>query len=338
MVPFVGPGMFQPLSIFATRAQRFARLALLACAPVLIAAAPAPVQPWVAPQLSPEVKAALEKAAAGQPADLIALADAGRSDAEFNAGVMLIQGRGGVMPDPKKGCAYEEKASASRADALYLVGACWQNGLTGARDTAKAEAAYTRSMQMGFSKSRCALGGMLLAEPGQGERGLGLCKESAEAGEVDAQRAVADAYFGGRGVKADHKEARKWYQKAADQKDPQAMRRLGEMYVSGDGGKKDVKKALALWMDAEKAGDPLVCILVADQLFSDLTGGKKPAGGTYAFKGGVPVDDLETVESWYQEALNRDPRPDVKQRAEKAIKVVQSLKAGAAQVSKSEKK
>jgi TPR repeat protein len=330
--------MTKPPSKFAIPRKRLASLAVLTCASALIAAAPAPAQTWVAPQLSPEVKAAMEKAATGQPADLLALADAGRADAEFNAGVMLIQGRGGVMPDPKKGCAYEEKASATRADAAYLAGECWQNGLTGTRDTAKAEAAYQKSMQMGFSKSRCALGEMLLSEPGHGERGLALCKESANAGEVDAQLVLANAYFRGLGVKADHKEARNWYNKAADLKNPQAMRRLGEMYVSGDGGKKDAKKAVALWQDAEKAGDPMSAILVADQLFSDLTGGKKPAGGTYSFKGGVPVSDLEVVENWYEEALKSDPRPDVKQRAERGIQVVKSLKAGAAQVSKTEKK
>jgi TPR repeat protein len=256
----------------------------------------------------------------------------GRTDAEFYAGVMLIYGRNGAAADPKKGCAYEEKASASRPDAAHLVGVCWQNGLLGARDPAKAEVAYQSAMQRGFARSRCALGQMLLGEPGQGERGIALCKESADAGEVDAQLAVADAYFAGSGVKKDHKEARRWYQKAADQKNPQALRKLGEMYAAGDGGKKDTKKAVALWQDAEKAGDPLVCILVADQLFSDLTGGKKPTGGTYQFKNAVPVADLETIESWYQEAAKRDPRPDVKQRAERALQVVENLKTAAKSV------
>jgi hypothetical protein len=48
------------------------------------------------------------------------------------------------------------------------------------------------------------------------------------------------------------------------------------MYAKGDGGPKDTKKAMALWTAAEKAGDPLVAILVADQLFSNLTGGEHP--------------------------------------------------------------
>ncbi|MBV8682429.1 MAG: sel1 repeat family protein [Caulobacteraceae bacterium] len=305
-------------------------LALLAWAPAAFAP---PSTTWTEPPVSPEVQAAMGKADAGHPADLIKLADAGRTDAQFYAGVMLIYGRNGIPQDPKKGCAYEEKASSTRADAMHLVGVCWQNGMTGAKDVVKAEAAYTRATQMGFSKSRCALGRMLLGEPGTGERGIGLCKESANAGDVEAQLVVGDAYFYGRGVREDHGEAREWYAMAADQNSPQALRRLGEMYAAGDGGKKDTKKAVALWQAAEKAGDPLVCILVADQLFSDLTGGKKPGGGTYAFKGGVPVGDLDAIESWYQEALNRDPRPDVRVRAQRGIQVVQNLKAAAKSVS-----
>ncbi|HSZ53280.1 MAG TPA: tetratricopeptide repeat protein [Caulobacteraceae bacterium] len=325
--------MKQPRIRLVPFCKRLAQLALLAYAPAAIAAAPASSQAWAEPPVSPDVKAAMDKADAGQPAELIRLADAGRTDAQFYAGVMLIYGRNRVPPDAKKGCGYEQKASSSRADAMHLVGVCWQNGLTGAKDNAKAEAAYLRADQMGFPKSKCALGLMLLGSPAQAGRGVGLCKESANAGDVEAQLVVGDAYFYGRGVKEDHQEARKWYAMAADRNNPQALRRLGEMYAAGDGGKKDTKKAVALWEAAEKAGDPLVCILVADQLFSDLTGGKKPSGGTYAFRGGVPVGDLDAVEAWYQEALQRDPRPDVKQRAQRGIKVVQSLKAAAKAVS-----
>ena len=101
------------------------------------------------------------------------------------------------------------------------------------------------------------------------------------------------------------------------------------MYASGDGGPKDPKKAMELWTAAEKAGDPLVAILVADQLFSDLTGGRKPGPGTYGFKGGVPVADIEVVEEWYQQAQKRDPRPDVKERAKYALSILASFKTAA---------
>jgi TPR repeat protein len=284
------------------------------------------------PALRPELQDAMTKADAGDPKPLTALADAGAADAQYYAGVMYIFGRGNIAKDPARGCAYEEKASANRADAMHMVGLCYQNGAAGPPDKVKAEAAFTKADSMGFPKSKCALGQMLMTDPAQAQRGLDLCKVSAKAGDVDAQKAVAEAYFDGAGAKSDHGEARKWYDMAAKQNDLDSMRKLGSMYASGDGGKKDTKKALGLWMMGEKAGDRLAPILVADQLFSDLTGGKKPGPGKYAFKGGVPTADLGIVEEWYQEAAKVDPRPDVKARADYALKILASLKTAGSSV------
>ena len=104
--------MTKPPTMIAVLCRRLAPAAFLLGAPAAVAAtAPTPT-PWVEPAISPEVKAAMDKADANMPADLIALADKGRTDGEFYAGVMLIYGRGPVAKDPKKGCAYEEKASA----------------------------------------------------------------------------------------------------------------------------------------------------------------------------------------------------------------------------------
>src|SRR4051812_49270867 len=86
----------------------------------------------------------------------------------------------------------------------------------------------------------------------------------AEAGDSGAQAELGNLYFRGVGGKPDLKAARKWYEKAAAQKHPQASRTLGEMTMKGQGGRKDQKKAMQLWLDAEKAGDPLAPMLVAD--------------------------------------------------------------------------
>lgn len=286
--------------------------------------------------MRPEIKAALGKVDAGQPAELLRLADHGDGDAQYYAGLMLIYGRAKVKADPVKGCAYEHKAAAKRADAAHLVGLCYRNGAgpSAPPDKVKAEAAFKRAMAMGFAPSRCALGQMLLSEPGRGPEGVGLCRQSASSGDLDAQMVAAEAYFSGRGVKADHAEARRWYAMASKAGNAQATLRLGEMYASGDGGKKDTKQAVKLWQQAEKAGNPLACILVADQLFADITGGKKPGPGTYAFRGGVPVGDLDAVESWYQAAEKRDPRPDVKKRAAYALAIVSRLKAANVKVTR----
>lgn len=307
-------------------------------APALAAAAIASLalaQEWSGrPATSPEVRAAMDKADAGDASELLKLADAGRPDAQYYAGGMLIFGRGKLARDPVRGCGYEEKASASRADAMHLVGECYRRGLAGRLDKEKAKAAYARAAEMGYAKSKCALGEMLFAEPAQAERGLALCKEAAQAGDADAQNQVGDFYYRGSGpVKADRAEARRWYEMAARQKHPTASRMLGEMYANGDGGKRDKKKAMELWKTADSAGEPMAPILVADELFSEITGGRKPGPGQFAFRGGVPVADIEVVEDWYRQALNRDPRPEVKKRAEYAISVLGYFKKAAQTVS-----
>jgi len=319
-----------------TRVRAALALAFLALAPAALAQKPAAhapaVQGWKAPAPGPELQAAMKKAQEGDPAPLTKLADHGDANAQYYAGVLYIFGGPKVTKDAARGCAYEQKASAHRADAMHLVGLCHQNGAGGAPDRAKAEAAYRRAADMGFSKSKCALGQMLMADPAQASRGVALCEESAKAGDVDAQMTVANAYFSGSAGKKNLPEARKWYDLAAKQGKTDAARRLGEMYAKGDGGKQDTKKAMELWTAAEKAGDPLVSILVADQLFTNLTG-RPPGPGKYGFRNGVPVADLKVIEEWCRQALKGDPRPDVQQRAKYALQIIASLKAGAVSAS-----
>jgi TPR repeat protein len=312
------------------RARGFAAAGRVAASLTIAAlSAPALAQTWIVPTPSPALQMDLAKADAGNPAPLVALADAGDTDAQYYAGMMYVFGRGGVAKDGPKGCAYAEQAAKARADAMFLLGRCYQSGAGGTQDNAKAETAFGHATELGFGPARCALGRMLMGDPHQAARGLALCKEAAEAGDADAQSAMADAYFAGVGARRDPAEARRWYEKAAAQNDTNAVRRLGEMYARGDGGPKDTKQALKLWQGAEKAGDPMAAILVADQLFADLTGGRKPGPGTYAFRGGVPLADLEVVEAWYRQAAQQDPRPDVRKRATYAVAILEGIKKGA---------
>ena len=138
-------------------------MAVLAAATAIAASAAAPQ--WTEPAVSPEVRAAMDKADGGDPADLLKLADGGRVDAQYYAGGMLIFGRGQIARDPARGCAYEEKASATRADAMHLVGECWRRGLAGKLDKQKAQAAYARAAEMGYPKSKCALRASSVSSP-----------------------------------------------------------------------------------------------------------------------------------------------------------------------------
>jgi len=320
----IGPAPFAIVCLFLV-----AGVIVLASGPPALAQAPAKgaAQTWTPPTPPADLKAALDKAAMGSPDALTALADSGRTDAQAYAGLLYVFGRGKIAPNPPRGCAYAAKAAAERADAMHLRARCLQYGLAGgAPDIEGAKAAYTRAMQLGYPQSKCALGQMLMAEPASIDRGVALCKEAARAGDAEAQLVLGKAYLAGAPVARDPTEARKWYELAAKQNPLMAARKLGELYANGEGGKRDTKKAMELWTAAEKAGDPLACILMADQLFSEMTGGRKPGPGTYGFKGGVPIKDIEVVELWYQAALDRDPRPEVKTRADYALKLLKSFK------------
>src|SRR5262249_44673018 len=66
---------------------------------------PTGTAPPAGPPVAADLKAALDKADMGSPADLVKLADSGRTDAQFYAGVLYIFGRGGTARDPARGCA-----------------------------------------------------------------------------------------------------------------------------------------------------------------------------------------------------------------------------------------
>jgi TPR repeat protein len=285
-----------------------------------------------AAQLPEDLKAAMAKADQGDASALVALADGGRADAQYYAGVLYLRGRPNTPPDGQKGCAYMERAAVSRADAGHIVGDCYRLGLGGVKDAARAKAAYAGAAAKGSLKSKCAQGEMMLAEPGGAREGLALCRSAAEAGDLASQVRLAELYDKGGPVAQDLKEARRWYAMAGKQNDVGALRRLGEMHAKGQGGRKDAKQAVKLWQQAEKIGDPLSYILVADQLFADITGGRTPGPGQYAFRGGIPKADVEVVESWYQDALTHDPRPEVQQRAKEALRVLATFRSAAASV------
>lgn len=295
----------------------------------------APAHPaWMPPQLPEELKAAMAKADAGDLKPLEALAAAGHADAEFYLGVALIFGRKDIPANGKRGCALVEKASITRPDAEFMLGECYRQGLGGVTDPIKAQAAYTLAAGKNFVPAKCALGAMMLAEPPpKPARGLQLCEEGANGGDPIAQLQLGDAYRHGKGVDRNPKEARRWYEMAAAQKQPEASRKLGEMYATGEGGKKDKKKAAELWRAAESGGDPYASIQLADQMFLEITGGKPPGPGKFAFRGGIPVEEIELAMQWYQDAQKRDARPETQARAKMALYTLASFKTAAEGVS-----
>jgi TPR repeat protein len=80
-------------------------------------------------------------------------------------------------------------------------------------------------------------------------------KPLAEKGNVEAEIALAEAYFYGRGVTEDRQEAVKWYAKAAEAGDPSAQASLGLCLFRGWGCAKDHSMAAGWFTKAAEAGD-----------------------------------------------------------------------------------
>jgi len=169
-----------------------------------------------------------------------------------------------------------------------------------------------------------------------GAKGLAADKAKACAYQEKAAASRADAMYlaglcrqqGLGGAKPDARAARGWYEKAAARNFPPAQRTLGEMYARGEGGKKDKKKAIEMWVAADKAGDNMVPILMGDFLFGELTGGKTPGPGKFRIPAGAPLGQVKEAAAWYEAAAQRDPRPEVRQRATTAVSVLTQLEAG----------
>lgn len=69
----------------------------------------------------------------------------------------------------------------------------------------------------------------------------------AEAGDIEAQVALAGLYLSGTGVALDPVMAVRWYRLAAERGDPVAQLNLGDLYARGLGVRRDLVQAY-LWL------------------------------------------------------------------------------------------
>lgn len=82
----------------------------------------------------------------------------------------------------------------------------------------------------------------------------GLSDVAAEQGFLQAQFNLGACYDQGEGVKADKKEAVKWFRLAAEQGDAEAQFKLGRAFVNGEGVDKDKMEAVKWFRLATEQG------------------------------------------------------------------------------------
>ena len=114
-----------------------------------------------------------------------------------------------------------------------------------------------------------------LTEVAEGEKESPLDRIIRQAGEGSLEDQMNLGYmylYGANGVEPDMEKAFKYYEMAANQKDPIALNKLGSLYFSGIGTKKNYEKALSLFSQASDLGNDNASLNLA---FIYLTGGAK---------------------------------------------------------------
>jgi len=116
--------------------------------------------------------------------------------------------------------------------------------------------------------------------------------KAAEQGNALAQFSLAKKYQGGKGVLQDHKEAVRWYRKAAEQGYGPAQLDLGEMYHSGLGAFEDYVTAYA-WFN--------------------IAGGKRDVGALAKYRKNTIIrtmtaDQIKKAEALSKEMIKKNPK------------------------------
>jgi len=113
---------------------------------------------------------------------------------------------------------------------------------------------------------------------------LKLALPRAENGDGAAQTLVAEIYANGLGVRQDPDEARKWYEKAAEQGVPDAQLQFALMLIDGNLVEQDRDRAFLLMRRAAEAGKPLAQFNLAQMLSN--------------------IGDISEAVLWYEKAAN----------------------------------
>ena len=235
-----------------------------------------------------------------------ALADQDDASAIEFLGEIYGEGGFGVAADPARACALFARVAARRGESAHNLARCYEEGVGIARDPVKARDWYRKAAALGYVRSNCALGNMMVGGKG-GPRdvagGVALCRKAAEAGNADAQTDLGNFLLQGVNGKPDAVEARKWYALAAAQGQANAQVVLGQIYWNGNGTPVDRDAAVKWWKLAWDGGRKDAAALIVRDLFARLItkrDGKEVIDRTY----------LPDTITWLELAAAEDPDPE----------------------------
>lgn len=209
----------------------------------------------------------------------------------------------GRDPDWSQSCDYSERAG-DHSSALHNLATCYFLGRGRSRDLVRAFELYERASAMGFAKSHCALGNMLvsgMAGRRDASLGLELCRHAADAGVSDAATDYGGYLLTGEHIERNPVEARRYLASAAAARQPNAAFLLGQIYWNGDGVERDQEEAVRWWTVAHEAGRPDAAFAI----------GRYLAARALEQRGSGVTDQslAERAAHWLRLAVAHDPDP-----------------------------
>jgi TPR repeat protein len=230
-------------------------------------------------------------------------------------------------PNAAAYCDLLERKTDRNAVELHDLATCLFRGEVRPRDLSRARALYAQAIELGFARSMCALGNMMIDGLG-GDRdiagGLALCRRAAEAGEAQAQTDLGNYLLMGAVVPRDAVEARNWYTRAAEQGQANAAFVLGQVYWNGDGVTKDNAEAARWWRIAHEGGRPDAAYLLAREAFVRMVRGvPRPEDADPAI--------IAEALRWFDLAAQTDPNPANREDAVRSAGMLRQFQALARQ-------
>jgi len=222
-----------------------------------------------------------------------AAAKEGILSAQFNLGLLLVQGHGVARSDQEAVLWFRQAADQGLTHAQNILGDMYGKGMGVAQSDTEAVLWRRKAADQGFPEAQYSLA--LHFSNGRGvaqsdTEAVRWLTKAADQGNDEAQAWLGSHLSSGRGVAQSNVEAVRWWKRAADQGNAEAQNNLGNSFEIGRGVAKNYESAARCYKKVANQGNALAqCTL----------------GYLYVKGIGVEQDYLKAAH-WWQKAADQE--------------------------------
>jgi TPR repeat protein len=165
-------------------------------------------------------------------------AERGEAQAQFVLGSMYLQGIGVRQDNAQAAAWYRKAAEQGNADGQYMLGGMYADGRGVPKDSKEAVKWFRQAAEQGYPRAMAYLGAMYLQGIGVRQddiQAVAWYRKAAEQDDAEAQGFLGAMYGEGRGVPQDNAQAVAWFRKSAEQGNADSQYLLSMNYITGTG-------------------------------------------------------------------------------------------------------